>query len=117
MSYPDALEILPLSMPPRGGFEPPGSKSITNRALVLAALCSETCMTHVLRCLCSEDTDVMLTSPKRLGFEIRQRSSDVLLRRGEGKLIPASEADLFVANSGTSMRFLTALVSLGHGRY
>lgn len=120
MSYPDTLKIMPLSKPPRAVVQVPGSKSITNRALVLAALSDPRhgCELHgVLR---SEDTEVMVDSLKALGFRVRADWPNAVIhvRRGEfANPIPAKEADLFVANSGTTMRFLTALVSLGQGRF
>jgi 3-phosphoshikimate 1-carboxyvinyltransferase len=97
----------------------PGSKSITNRALVLAALNAEReCI--LTGGLWSEDTEVMVDGLNRLGFAVGEDWVHSLLqvkRPRTDRLIPAEEADLFVANSGTTMRFLTALTSLGHGRY
>jgi 3-phosphoshikimate 1-carboxyvinyltransferase len=81
-------------------------------------------LTGVLR---SEDTDVMGHALSSLGFRVQEetlRGSDaprlatIHVRRGNHpQPIPASDADLFLENSGTSMRFLTALVGLGQGRY
>lgn len=120
---PDPLAIEPLAKPPSVAVEVPGSKSITNRALVLAALCcrAEECvLDNVLR---SEDTDLMMLALGRLGFRIRTGEEPGRYRvgvAGDGTIrrpVPADHADLFVGNSGTTMRFLTALVSLGPGRY
>jgi 3-phosphoshikimate 1-carboxyvinyltransferase len=120
-AYPEALAIEPLCRPPQATVRVPGSKSITNRALVLAALCSRVRKPRLFGCLRSEDTEVMLAALRRLGFEVETdwaaSSPLVTVFRGDRPLIPAAEADLFVANSGTTMRFLTAMVSLGHGRY
>jgi 3-phosphoshikimate 1-carboxyvinyltransferase len=118
----DRLQIVPLRNNPRAEIRVPGSKSITNRALVLAALASneDGCqLCGVLRC---EDTEVMIEALRALGFgvEAHWRASPPLVRVRRDNLfrpIPAQKADLFVGNSGTTMRFLTALVSLGHGRY
>ncbi len=116
----DRLDIQPLARPPLATVRVPGSKSITNRALVLAALTvtgdEECCLKGVLR---SEDTEVMLESLRRLGFEVRADSegSSIVVGTDSFDVIPAREADLFVANSGTTMRFLTAMVSAGRGRY
>ncbi len=115
----DPLTLVPLSRPPTATVRVPGSKSITNRALVLAALAARqgSCVLHnVLR---SEDTEVMMTCLRALGFDVRGDGSEVTvgLPQGCSDIIPAKTADLFVANSGTTMRFLTAMVSLGHGRY
>ena len=68
----------------------------------------------------SEDTEVMVESLGRLGFRIVPdwSASQIRVQRTRSdRVIPADAADLFVANSGTSMRFLTAMVALGHGRY
>ncbi|HTU90297.1 MAG TPA: 3-phosphoshikimate 1-carboxyvinyltransferase [Gemmataceae bacterium] len=114
------LEIVPLTKPPCAAVRVPGSKSITNRALVLAALTAKGFGYALRGVLRSEDTEVMVDSLRALGFRVLTEwpESTVLVSSGEEEpTIPAREADLFVANSGTSMRFLTALVSLGHGRY
>jgi 3-phosphoshikimate 1-carboxyvinyltransferase len=123
--YPDSLEITPLTKPlGEKVVRVPGSKSITNRALVLAVLACRN-DTHgvcfVDGILESEDTNVMIKSLRSLGFDI-----DGCNPRGhmiDGTFINKDEpfdvrsADLFVGNSGTSMRFLTALVTLGKGRF
>jgi 3-phosphoshikimate 1-carboxyvinyltransferase len=118
ISYPDRIEIVPLPRPPVATVAVPGSKSITNRALVLAALSDfGSVLRGVLR---SEDTEVMVEALRTLGFHVSADwpSAVIEVRRPENAgLIPAAQADLFVANSGTTMRFLTAMVSLGRGRY
>jgi 3-phosphoshikimate 1-carboxyvinyltransferase len=119
-SYPGTLEIQPLIRPPRARVRVPGSKSITNRALILAALSDPARGSELRGVLDSEDTEVMIEALRALGFRVQTDSSQALVhvRRGNyANPIPAREADLFVANSGTSMRFLTAMVSLGEGRY
>jgi 3-phosphoshikimate 1-carboxyvinyltransferase len=122
LSYPEKLPIEPLRRPPQATVRVPGSKSITNRALVLAALYSKGTPCELRGCLRSEDTEVMMTALQALGFDVAAHWDDpvpvvtVCGSSGQGD-IPAVSADLFVANSGTSMRFLTALVSLGQGRY
>ncbi len=119
LSYPDQLEIVPLTKPPTATVRVPGSKSITNRALVLAALAGDSFPGDLQGVLRSEDTEVMIAALRILGFAVETdwHKNFVRVYRGENELIPASQADLFVANSGTTMRFLTALVSLGQGRY
>jgi 3-phosphoshikimate 1-carboxyvinyltransferase len=118
--YPENLVITPLSQPPAVTIRVPGSKSITNRALVLSALTAKGYAWAVRGALRSEDTEVMIDCLRKLGFRVLTEwpESVVYVSSSEDEpLIPAPEADLFVANSGTTMRFLTALVSLGHGRY
>jgi 3-phosphoshikimate 1-carboxyvinyltransferase len=120
MSYPDTLEIKPLTRPPSAVVQVPGSKSITNRALVLGALSDPkkgTTLHGALRC---EDTEVMVEALITLGFRVDTdwRNRTIRIRRGPHvSPIPAQEAELYLANSGTSMRFLTAMVSAGHGCY
>jgi 3-phosphoshikimate 1-carboxyvinyltransferase len=119
-SYPDRLEIKPLRRRPRATVTVPGSKSITNRALVLAALTAKGFGCTLRGALQSEDTEVMIEALRALGFRVLTEWPDAVVCVSSGEdesLIPAPEADLFVANSGTTMRFLTAMVSLGHGRY
>jgi 3-phosphoshikimate 1-carboxyvinyltransferase len=119
--YPTRLAVEPLGRPPTATVRVPGSKSITNRALVLAALCSRVRQPRLYGCLCSEDTEVMIAALRQLGFVVQTdwHAVDpvVTVFRGDRPLIPATSADLYVANSGTTMRFLTAMVGLGHGRY
>jgi 3-phosphoshikimate 1-carboxyvinyltransferase len=116
--YPASVAIQPLTRPPAAQICVPGSKSITNRALVLAALQSFEHNCVLRGALCSEDTEVMVDGLRALGFLIDAKWPSVYISRHEGEhLVPAAAADIFVGNSGTTMRFLTALCALGHGRY
>jgi 3-phosphoshikimate 1-carboxyvinyltransferase len=121
MQYPSQIQIVPLTKPPVATVRVPGSKSITNRALVLAALTGTTEHDLLLDgALQSEDTEVMVESLGRLGFQVAPdwNASQIGLRRTTTKKhVAAASADLFIANSGTSVRFLTALAALGQGRY
>ena len=118
MSYPSQIEIVPLAKPPSCDVTVPGSKSITNRALVLAALGSwqhDCTLTGVLR---SEDTEVMVAGLRQLGFLVETDWPTVRVRKHSGdRIVPNTTADIDVQNSGTTMRFLTALCALGEGRY
>jgi 3-phosphoshikimate 1-carboxyvinyltransferase len=113
---PASIEIEPLRSPPDCTLRPPGSKSLTNRALVCAALADGVSTLHGV--LDSDDTRVMIEGLRQLGFdvEVRHEAAQVQIVGHAGK-IPRPSADLDVAASGTTMRFLTALVALGHGRY
>jgi 3-phosphoshikimate 1-carboxyvinyltransferase len=116
----DRLEIVPLTKPPRATVRVPGSKSITNRALVLAALTAKGFACALRGALQSEDTEVMVEGLRGLGFRVLTdwpKSAIFISSEEEGARIPAAQANLHVANSGTTMRFLTALVSLGQGRF
>ena len=116
IQYPPQIEIAPLGKPVDATIAVPGSKSLTNRALILAALADgETVLTGALA---SEDTAVMLDSLARLGFEAHAGANgETVTVRGLGGKIPPSGAELFVGNSGTSVRFLTALCALGEGTF
>src|SRR5262245_48893976 len=111
-----SLTIVPARGPIRGRIRPPGSKSITNRALVCAALAEGT--STLTGALDSEDTRVMIESLGRLGINVESRDDGTtLVVPGCGGNIPATSADLFVGNSGTTIRFLTAVCTLGRGTY
>jgi 3-phosphoshikimate 1-carboxyvinyltransferase len=120
------IEIHPLSEPVRSQVSVPGSKSITNRALVLAALSRG--RTELRHALWSEDTQVMVDCLRRLGFNIQVELDEAepgnrhILVEGQGGVLPkagtaAEPLELFVANAGTAARFLAALVCLGRGVY
>src|SRR5690349_10763077 len=120
-TLPDILEIQPLAKPPNCTITVPGSKSITNRALILAALAKGKC---TLRgALWADDTQVMVASLQRLGFSVEvqpdpaEKCNRTIIVEGCGGEIPAKKADLYVGNAGTAARFLTALVTRGHGEY
>ena len=91
---------------------PPGSKSISNRALVLAALGSGTC--KIKNLLTSADTEVMLAALTRLGAATFSWEADgeVLVVNGNGGQLRASKTDLYLGNAGTAARFLTTVVTL-----
>jgi 3-phosphoshikimate 1-carboxyvinyltransferase len=111
-----AITIKPVTAPICGRIRPPGSKSITNRALVCAALARGT--STLTGALDSEDTRVMIESLGRLGIRVESHEAGkTLIVHGCGGNIPAKSADLFVGNSGTTIRFLTALCALGRGAY
>lgn len=110
------LEIRPLSRPLVGTIRPPGSKSLTNRALMLAALAEGT--SELSGVLLSRDTEVMIDSLQRLGLCVELLPEQKMLRvRGQAGRIPVHQAELYLENSGTSIRFLTALCSVGQGRF
>jgi 3-phosphoshikimate 1-carboxyvinyltransferase len=112
----ESLEIQTVAGPIRGRVRPPGSKSITNRALVCAALADG--VSQLTGALDSEDTRVMMDGLGQLGIKVESQDAESrLLVHGAGGEIPALEADLFCANSGTTIRFLTALTTLGHGSF
>ncbi len=113
---PQTLEIRPIHRPVVGTIRPPGSKSLTNRALILAALAEGP--STLTGGLDSVDTQVMIQSLRRLGLTIDQ---DLVAQSislvGCGGRIASPGAELFLENSGTSIRFLTAMCCLGRGRF
>ncbi|MFV1964222.1 MAG: 3-phosphoshikimate 1-carboxyvinyltransferase [Pirellulaceae bacterium] len=111
----DRIEIQPTG-PMNASIRPPGSKSITNRALICAALAKGT---SALRGpLDSEDTRVMVESLRRLGIDVRflDAGQTFTIRGCEGQA-PVDRAELFVGNSGTTVRFLTAALTTFTGQY
>src|SRR6266480_7030440 len=126
MALPDLIEIVPLDKPVRAEITVPGSKSITNRALILAALADGE--TTLQGALWSEDTQVMVEALRKLGFEVEiepdpnEFSNRAITVKGLGGRIPKAgnskkPLEIFVGNAGTAARFLAALVCLGHGVY
>ncbi len=92
----------------------PGSKSLTHRALIAAALApGESRLSNALQ---AEDTELTAQALARLGAGLRWQDTTVRVTGTGGHLLPVAEP-LHLGNSGTSMRFLTALVALGQGQY
>ncbi len=100
----------PLSAPPMARVRVPGSKSLTNRALIVAALAKgKSLLTGALE---SDDTRVMIEALRKLGLTIdHDPIAATITVSGGGTAPPVKEAELFLANSGTSLRFLTAFVA------
>ena len=109
------LAIEPLSRPVDAEIGVPGSKSYTNRALIVSALSEG--RTRVCGALSSEDTSMMIGALRALGIRVKEESDTCFVVDGAGGRVPADRADLFIGNSGTAARFLTALLGLGHGTY
>ena len=118
---PDILEIRPLAQPPNCNVTVPGSKSITNRALILAARSPVRC--RLRGALWADDTQVMVAALQQLGFAVtvlpdpEEEANRFIEIEGRGGIIPAAQADLYVGNAGTAARFLTAFVCAGQGEY
>ncbi len=107
------LDIPPLSAA-AGTVVLPGSKSISNRVLLLSALCAGTTTLHDL--LDSDDTRVMLDALRKLGCGVRQSGTSVEID-GLGGIIKNPQADLFMGNAGTAMRPLTAALAVLGGDF
>jgi 3-phosphoshikimate 1-carboxyvinyltransferase len=110
------VTIEPIAKPFSAKTTPPGSKSLSNRALVIAVLADGVC--EISNLLFADDTQHMTGNLAKLGFnlEINQTANSVRVH-GLGGKIPSHQAELFCGNSGTTIRFLTALCSLGRGEF
>jgi 3-phosphoshikimate 1-carboxyvinyltransferase len=110
------VQIKPVIRPFVATVTPPGSKSLTNRALVLAAMAEG--VSTLANVLFADDTLVMLDGLGRLGFELFiDRAGQTVRVHGAGGRVPAHGAELFCGNSGTTIRFLSALCALGRGDF
>ncbi len=113
---PDSIEIQPVGGPLKATVRPPGSKSITNRALICAALAEGT--STLSGALASDDTQVMIEGLGRLGIGVDAHDGGQTLEvAGCGGRLESEGGELFVGNSGTTIRFLTALAALGRGTF
>ncbi|WP_313080600.1 bifunctional 3-phosphoshikimate 1-carboxyvinyltransferase/cytidylate kinase [Pulveribacter sp.] len=113
--YSTAFLDLPPLQQAGGSVELPGSKSISNRVLLLAALSEGTTEVHDL--LASDDTRVMLDALRALGCGVQEAGGGVARITGLGGRQPKSPAKLFLGNAGTAMRPLTAALALLGGEY
>lgn len=112
MSY---IDLQPISRM-TGRVVLPGSKSISNRTLLLAALAEG--VTEVKGLLASDDTAHMLTALAKLGVRCEQQGSSSDYRvHGVGGVLPVKQAELFLGNAGTAFRPLTAALALLQGQY
>jgi 3-phosphoshikimate 1-carboxyvinyltransferase len=108
------LTIIPPQHPLRGRVSPPGSKSITNRVLLLAGLARGT--SRLTGALKSDDTRYMAEALRAMGVSVLEPDATTFVVEGTGKLTPSAKP-LFLGNAGTATRFLTAALALGQGRY
>ncbi len=110
------MHITPINHPLNSAVRVPGSKSLTNRALLIASLASGT--THLTNALFSDDSRYFANALQTLGFDIRlDETNHTMTVTGLGGKIPATKAELFIGNAGTAARFLSAFLTLGHGEY
>lgn len=108
-AFPDRLEIAPFGGPARGRVRPPGSKSITNRALLLAALAEGRSV--LTGALMAEDTEAMLGCITGLGATVSTGDSAIIID-GLAGVIPPGRPELFAGQSGTTARFVSAALLL-----
>jgi len=111
-----SLKIEPVPHPLNATVRVPGSKSLTNRALLIAALANGT--TRITNALFSDDSKYFAQALQTLGFDVQlDETSLVMTITGLGGKITAKKAELFVGNAGTAARFLSAFLTLGNGEF
>ncbi|HTS51761.1 MAG TPA: bifunctional 3-phosphoshikimate 1-carboxyvinyltransferase/cytidylate kinase [Burkholderiales bacterium] len=113
-AYPPYLDLGPL-WHAQGAVRLPGSKSISNRTLLLAALADGA--TDVRDLLASEDVDRMLDALDRLGVPLERGPLQRVRVTGCSGALPGKSGDLFLGNAGTALRPLTAVLALNGGHY
>jgi 3-phosphoshikimate 1-carboxyvinyltransferase len=111
-----SLQIIPINHPLNAIIHVPGSKSLTNRALMISALANGT--TRLTNALFSDDSRYFVKALQKLGFDIQlDEANHEMIVTGLGGKIPAKKAELFIGNAGTAARFLSAFLTLGNGEY
>jgi 3-phosphoshikimate 1-carboxyvinyltransferase len=115
-AFPDELEIEPLDGPLDATVRVPGSKSVTNRALLVAALADGA--STIRNTLFSDDSYWLMHALVRLGFDLRaNRKTGETGITGQNGIIPERDVEVFVGNAGTVARFLPPALALGEGPY
>jgi 3-phosphoshikimate 1-carboxyvinyltransferase len=115
-NLPEELEVAPLERPPDATIRIPGSKSVTNRALIIAALAHG--HSRILNPLFSDDSFWLMNALVRLGIDVcADGERGELYVSGHNGEIYESAVDLFVGNAGTVARFLPPMLALGRGPY
>jgi 3-phosphoshikimate 1-carboxyvinyltransferase len=115
-TFPAELEVMPLERPPDATIRVPGSKSVTNRALIIAALADGN--SRIVNPLFSDDSFWLMDALVRLGIDVHAdgERGEVYVRGQSGEIY-ASGVDLFVGNAGTVARFLPPFLALGRGPF
>src|SRR4051812_19253053 len=118
-TYPDKLEIKPLDRRINVCVTVPASKSVTNRALLLSALCSQHGPCALVDVSQSADTQAMVDALSTLGYSIQTDwpNGRIQINKNFGALVPRNSADVHAAESGTTLRFVLALAAAGQGRF
>jgi 3-phosphoshikimate 1-carboxyvinyltransferase len=110
------VQITPLNHPLSAAVRLPGSKSLTNRALLISALARGT--TRLTNALFSDDSCYFAKALQTLGFDVQlDETNHEMTVTGLGGQIPATKANLFIGNAGTAARFLSAFLTLGQGEH
>ena len=115
MSLPDKLTLSPIQKI-SGSVVLPGSKSLSNRILLLSMLAEG--KTEIQNLLDSDDVRRMVEALEKLGIQFEEKRAENLITvSGTSGIIPVKEATLMLGNAGTAIRPLTAAMTLGHGRF
>jgi 3-phosphoshikimate 1-carboxyvinyltransferase len=115
MSLPDKLTLSPIQKI-SGNLVLPGSKSLSNRILLLSMLAEG--KTEIQNLLDSDDVRRMVEALETLGIQLEEnRAENLITVSGTSGIIPVKEATLMLGNAGTAIRPLTAAMTLGHGRF
>ena len=115
-TFPAELEVMPLERPPDATIRVPGSKSVTNRALIIAALADGN--SRIVNPLFSDDSFWLMDALVRLGIDVyADGERGEVYVSGQSGGIYASGVDLFVGNAGTVARFLPPFLALGRGPF
>jgi 3-phosphoshikimate 1-carboxyvinyltransferase len=110
------MQLTPLTQPLHASVRVPGSKSLTNRALLIASLAKGT--TRLTNALFSDDSCYFAKALQVLGFDVLlDDANQGMTITGLGGEIPARHAELFIGNAGTAARFLSAFLTLGNGEF
>jgi 3-phosphoshikimate 1-carboxyvinyltransferase len=115
-TFPAELEVMPLERPPDATIRVPGSKSVTNRALIIAALADGS--SRIVNPLFSDDSFWLMDALVGLGIDVHAdgERKEVYVSGQSGEIY-ASGVDLFVGNAGTVARFLPPVLALGRGPF
>jgi 3-phosphoshikimate 1-carboxyvinyltransferase len=114
--FPEVLEVCPLDRPPDATVHVPGSKSVTNRALLISALAEGS--STIKNPLFSDDSYWLMHALVRLGFHLHADARAAETRiTGHRGIIPRHDVEVFVGNAGTVGRFLPPALALGEGPY
>jgi len=114
MAHLPSIQIGPFTRA-QGSIILPGSKSISNRALLLAGLSTGT--TTLKNLLDADDTQVMRNALRQLGLSVTDQANNICVVEGCGGRFPVRKADLFMGNAGTAIRPLTAALAMQGGDY
>jgi 3-phosphoshikimate 1-carboxyvinyltransferase len=110
------MEIAAAKRPLAATINVPGSKSLTNRALLLAAMADGSSVVDSV--LLSDDTHSMAAALRTLGIDVEvDETNRIITVHGRGGIIPAASANLDIGGAGTAMRFLAGFLTLGRGRF